>query len=493
MRRSIRFIFRGVLREIRGFDPATTLLDWLRQDAFATGTKEGCNEGDCGACTVVLARVEGDRIRHDPVNACILLLGQIDGAELLTIEDLASGDTLHPVQAAMVRHHASQCGFCTPGIVMSLFAAFHEAVRPVSRETITSRLAGNLCRCTGYRPIIDAAYDVLADPPVDRFSAHQTERLAVLKALADEQDIVVGSDEQFFASPRHLDGLADLAALHPEATIIAGATDAGIWVTKKLAPLSRIIALNRVSALATIVEGDDTLFLGAGVTLANALPALGRLDPDLEALMLRFGSEQVRASGTVGGNIANGSPIGDLAPALIALGASVHLRHGKAERNLPLEAFFLAYGKQDRQPGELVTGVTIPRPKAGQHFRCFKISKRFDEDISALMSAFLITLDERRISTARIAFGGMAGTPKRANATEAALSGAAIDTPHDWMKAVQALEADYQPISDLRASAQYRTRVARALLGKALTELAGAPSATRIAPRRIPGEVHDGP
>lgn len=492
MRRSIRFIFRGTPREISAFDPSMTLLEWLRLEAGATGTKEGCNEGDCGACTVVLARADGGRIRYLPVNACILLLGQIDGAELLTVEDLAAEGALHPVQAAMVRHHGSQCGFCTPGIVMSLFAAFHEAARPPDREAIGTALAGNLCRCTGYRPIFDAAFDVLSDPPEDRFSAAAVRRLDALKALEDERDIVVGNEDRFFASPRHLDGLAEMISRHPEATLLAGSTDVGLWVTKKLSPLGRVIALGRVAALATIVEGSDSVFLGAGVTLAKALPVLEGIDPDLGTLMRRFGSAQVRASGTVGGNIANGSPIGDLAPALIALGATLHLRAGAESRTLPLEDFFVDYGRQDRAPGAFVTGITVPRLGTGSHFRCFKISKRPDEDISSVMGAFRIAIEDGAVKEARIAFGGMAGTPKRATAAEAALQSASLADPHSWMGAVQALETDYQPISDMRASARYRARMARTLLGKALTEIAGGGRATRIVPRAAIGEVRHG-
>jgi xanthine dehydrogenase small subunit len=483
MRRSIRFIFRGRPHEVSEFDPSTTLLDWLRLEAGATGTKEGCNEGDCGACTVVLARPQGERIRHDPVNACILLLGQIDGAELLTVEDLAAGGSMHPVQAAMVRHHGSQCGFCTPGIVMSLFAAFHEAERPVSREAITTALAGNLCRCTGYRPIVDAAFDVLADAPADRFSAALPERLDALRSLAEAGDAVIGHEDRFFAIPASLDTLAEMAERHPEAKLIAGATDAGIAITKKLAEMPKAIALGRVTELAGIAEDETSLFLGAGVTLADAMAPLGRIDPDLKTLMLRFGSPQVRASGTVGGNIANGSPIGDLAPALIALGATLHLRLGKEVRDLPLDAFFIDYGRQDRRPGEIIAGITVPRPGPGRHFRAFKISKRPDEDISTVMGAFSLDIADRKITAARIAYGGMAATPKRATGTEAALIGVSIDEPRDWMAAVQALENDFTPLSDMRASARYRARIARALLGKALTEIAGARNATRIAPR----------
>lgn len=494
MRRSIRFIFRGVPREVAEFDPATTLLEWLREEERAVGTKEGCNEGDCGACTVVLARLENDFIQHDPVNACILLLGQIDGAEVLTVEDLAVGGSLHRVQAAMLQHHGSQCGFCTPGIVMSLFAAYHSAPRPVSRAAIEECLAGNLCRCTGYRPIVDAALDALALEPDDAFTARLAERVAALEALRDERDIVTGHEDRFLAAPYHLDSLLTLTATHPEAVLVAGGTDTGLWVTKKFADFGKVITLNRVAGLDEIVEGDDALFLGATITLARATPALERIDSDLGVLMRRFGSKQVRASGTIGGNIANGSPIGDLAPALIALGSVLHLRLGEARRDLNLEDFFLAYGKQDRAPGEIVAGLTIPRLSEGRHLRCFKISKRFDEDISALMGAFCVTLDEQKITGARIAFGGMAATPRRALHCEAALVGASIDSPSEWGGAVMGLGQDFEPISDMRASARYRSRVARALLGKALIEVAGARTTTRITPRPAPvepAEVHD--
>ena len=490
MRRTIRFIFRGTVHELETFEPTTTLLEWLREERGTTGTKEGCNEGDCGACTVVLVRAEGGRLTYNPVNACILLLGQVDGAEILTVEDLAEGNILHPIQAAMVKHHASQCGFCTPGIVMSLFAAFHAPERPMAREAIADCLAGNLCRCTGYRPILDAALEVMHDARMDQFSQASADRFEALSNFADGRDIVVGNEARFFASPARLDTLTELAANHPEATLLAGATDIGLWVTKKLADLPRIIALGRVIALKEIVETEEALFIGAGVTHAEAMASLAAIDPDLEALMHRFASKQVRASGTVGGNIANGSPIGDLPPALIALGASLHLRHRDTDRDLPLEDFFLEYGKQDRAPGEIVTGITIPRLKTGQHFRAFKISKRRDEDISSVLGAFRISLDGRSIAEARIAFGGMAGTPKRAFGAEAALIGISIDDPHAWMEAIKALETDFQPISDMRASAAYRARIARALVGKALSEIAGAPSQTRIAPRAATEALH---
>lgn len=483
MRHSIRFIFRGQGVEIDQFDPTLTLLDWLREQMRATGTKEGCNEGDCGACTVVLAHIEDGQLRYRPVNSCILLLGQVDGCEILTIEDLASGGVLHPVQQAMIANHSSQCGFCTPGIMMSLFAAYHEAPRPLTRAAFDDILAGNLCRCTGYRPIADAAFEAFGEQPDDAFSRARDARTLRLQALQEGSDILVGHTGRFFASPASLDSLTNLALRNPDATLLAGGTDIGLWVTKRLADLGQIIALGRVQDLARIDDRPDALHLGAMVTHDAAMPFLDTIDPDLGLLMRRFGSRQVRASGTVGGNLANGSPIGDLAPALIALGATVELRKGGLKRSLPLESFFLAYGRQARDAGEILTGVTIPKLQPGMHLRVFKISKRFDEDISAVMGAFRLTVVDGRIAEARLAYGGMAGTPARARATEAALTGVSLADPHGWAVALQNLDQDFSPISDMRASATYRAKVARAILGKALLEIAGTGARTRILPR----------
>jgi xanthine dehydrogenase small subunit len=479
-RRAIRFLHRGAVVELDGFSPRRTLLDWLREDRRLTGTKEGCAEGDCGACTVVLARLKDGRVAFEPVNACILLLGQIDGAALITVEDLADNGALHPVQAAMVAHHGSQCGFCTPGIVMSLFAHYHEGPRPPTRAAINDALAGNLCRCTGYRPIVDAALDVMSGPADDRFARMGAALATDLAALQDRRDVFVGDGDAFFAVPATLSSLAAILSAHPDATVLAGATDVGLWLTKGLMDLGKFVWLGRVAGLDQLVEDDGSLRLGAMVTHAAAHAALARLDPDLGEVMRRFGSAQVRASGTVGGNIANGSPIGDLAPCLIALGATLHLQHGAAARDLPLEDFFLAYRHQDRRPGEVVTGVTVPKLAAHHAFRAYKVSKRFDEDISAVMGAFRFTLDAGRITEARIAFGGMAGTPKRASGAEAALMGASLADVASWGAALKAITADYQPLTDQRATATYRTTVARNLLGKALMEVAGVDGETRL-------------
>jgi xanthine dehydrogenase small subunit len=479
-RDALRFRFRGGEVALHRFSPRATVLDWLREEMGARGTKEGCAEGDCGACTVVLARLRGGRLAYEPFNACILLLGQLDGAELISVEDLAAGGELHPLQQAMVDAHASQCGFCTPGIVMSLFAAYHSD-RPLTYSGLCDQLAGNLCRCTGYRPIIAAALQSCAGEPGDRFTATSQQRVAALAALADRRDVFVGSEAAFFAAPASLDSLAALYARFPDATLVAGATDVGLWITKQLCDLERVIWLGRVAGLDSVGKSaDGALSIGAGVTLADAMQLFGAIHPDLSELMRRFGSVQVRASGTVGGNIANGSPIGDLAPALIALGGRVVLRKGGRTRVLPLEDFFIAYGKQDREPGEFVTAVEAPSLAPHQSYRAFKVSKRFDEDISAVMLAVRVDVDGRRILGARIACGGMAATPKRAENAERALAGANLDQPASWGAARAALSRDFTPLTDQRASAAYRMTVAANLLEKALVEISGAGAPTRI-------------
>lgn len=470
----VSFIFRGDRIEVNDVPPSRTLLDWLRTGERAVGTKEGCAEGDCGACTVVLARRRGDAIVHEPVNACILLLGQADGAELLTVEDLARDGKLHPVQHAMVERHASQCGFCTPGIVMSLFALYQDGGPSPSRGAICDQLAGNLCRCTGYRPIIDAALDACAAGPDDRFAKCRSEREAAIAALKSNEDLFVGDQAEFFAAPASEEALAALLLAHPDALIVAGATDVGLWITKALQSPSKVVWLGRIESLSGIESSTNEISIGAMTTHAAAAAPLADLAADLGEIMRRFGSRQVRASGTVGGNIANGSPIGDLPPCLIALNAHIELRRGAEDRRLPIEDFFIAYRKQDRRESEYLRRVIVPRLTSNQRFFAYKVSKRLDEDISAVLGAFCFTLNGAAIEKASIAFGGMAGTPKRALRTEAALAGARVDDETSWALALASMELDFSPLSDLRASANYRSLVARNLLRKALLESGGA-------------------
>ena len=481
MRNEIRFLRGG--REVRlsEFGPSLTLLDYLRLNERALGTKEGCAEGDCGACTVVLRRCVDGHVTYAPVNSCILFAGQADGAEVIVVDDLARGG-LHPVQRAMVETHGSQCGFCTPGFVMALFALYHTPRhRPPSRAEVNDFIAGNLCRCTGYRPIVDAALAACAAPPHDRFADEEPEVVRRLAALADDADVLVGNEQRFFAAPASVTSLADIYAKHPDAVLVSGATDVGLWVTKQLRDLPKIIWLGRVRGLDTIGDGPDAVTFGAMVTHQAAMPHLAAIDPDLGALMRRFAGRQVRTVGTIGGNIANGSPIGDTPPALIALESTLTLQQGETTRTLPLEEFFIAYGRQDRRPGEFVRAVRVRKLGPDDCFRCYKISKRFDSDISAVMGAFRFTRRGDQIATARIAFGGMAATPHRATGAEAALQGARLSDPATWSTALAALDADFSPLGDQRGSARYRRDAARGLLRKALIEAGGTPSVqTRV-------------
>ncbi|THD49235.1 MAG: xanthine dehydrogenase small subunit [Bradyrhizobium sp.] len=490
-RNCIQFRSKGRTIRLDRFVPQATVLDWLRLDERATGTKEGCAEGDCGACTVVIAREHDGRLVYEPVNACIATLGQLDGGELITVEDLAQEGNLHPVQTAMAAGHGSQCGFCTPGIVMSLFAHFHGDGERTDRAGINDCLAGNLCRCTGYRSIVDAAREACAGPVADSFVANEPGTIAALRQLDDHADVFVGNEASFFAAPASEAALASLYQRHPDARIIGGATDVGLWITKKLAVLDKIIHLGR-AGLDAIEQTADAWHIGASVTLARATPPLASIDPDIAEILRRFGSVQVRAAGTVGGSIANASPIGDLAPLLIALGGHIELRKGDAVRALPLEQFFIGYGKQDREPGEFIRRLIVPKLSAGTLFRAFKVSKRFDEDITTVLGAFRIGVDGGRIASARIAFGGMAATPKRATAVENQLVGAALHDAGTWRLAAERISDDFTPLTDMRASAEYRLNVARNIVIKALAEIAGVSSpVTRILDSREAVDVAD--
>jgi len=441
--------------------PTTTLLDWLREARGLTGTKEGCNEGDCGACTVMVTDARGPRA----LNACILFLPQLAGKAVRTVEGIAAPDgTLHPVQQALIEHHGSQCGFCTPGIVVSLAVAHARG-----RRDHDDVLAGNLCRCTGYAPILRAA-EAAASAPVP---AWMNDTLFIFPEISSGGP--GGRRPPGVHIPRDADDLAAWYLAHPEATLVAGATDVGLWVTKGLRELAPLAFIAGIEELRQIELTDSELRIGACTTLAELHAAIAPLHPDFAELIRRYGSEQVRAAATLGGNIANGSPIGDSPPPLIALGATLHLRRGDARRTLPLEDFFLDYGRQDRAPGEFVEAVTVPRQP--DRLRCYKLSKRFDQDISAVCGAFNIAVDDGKVQAARIAFGGMAGVPKRAAAVEAALVGQPW-TAATVEAALPAFARDFAPISDMRASAGYRLEAARNMLWRCFHEDHGV--ATRV-------------
>ena len=480
---TIRFLLDDRVHEVKDVAPTTTILNYLRETLQRTGSKEGCAEGDCGACTVVVADTEAQRLRFRAVNACIQFLPTLHGKALYTVESLRRlvNNGLHPVQQAMVDCHGSQCGFCTPGFVMSLFAlyrnnAYHNKARP-TRDQINDALSGNLCRCTGYRPIISAAgkmydygEDLLDEPALQR----QLEQLGsdVSLALSASNTARGGAAEQYYA-PCDLSELAELLLQHPQATVLAGGTDVGLWVTRQYRQLPAMIYLGGVTELAHVNETGECLEIGAAVSLTEAFAALAQHYPELFEITRRFASPPIRNAGTLCGNIANGSPIGDTMPALISLGAELILRRGEQTRILPLDEFYPDYRKTALQPSEFVQAVRIPLPQGtGWYFRSYKIAKRYEQDISAVCGAYFLRLEGDTVAAARICYGGMAAVPLRALQCEAALCG------RGWNEttletAIKALAEDYQPLTDVRASSAYRRRVGGNLLKRFYLETTG--------------------
>ena len=472
--RPIQFWFRGAIRQVAGVPPSRTVLDWLREDIRATGTKEGCAEGDCGACSVVIGEAIGGALQLRAVNACLRLLPTLDGKALFTIEDLAplaGPDRLHPVQRALADGHGSQCGFCTPGFAMGLFALYENHPTCPDRAAITDTLAGNLCRCTGYRPILDALPAAYRLPParLDRAPV-----LAALDALAALPPLDYRAGGRRFLAPRNLAELAAARLAAPDARLVAGATDLGLSITKALRDPGDLLWLGAVPELQAITHRPDGgIVIGAAASLADAFAALVALEPGWVEIARRLAGPPVRHTGTLGGNIANGSPIGDSMPGLIAAGARLVLRQGGTQRRLPLEDFYPGYRQTTLAPGEFIEAIELPPAPPGRIFRCWKVSKRHDQDISALCGAFALTLAAGRVGHARIAFGGMAATPARARATEAALIG------QPWNEttveaAIAALATDFTPLDDLRASAAYRHQAAAGLLHRLWLDTRGA-------------------
>ncbi len=464
--RSIRILLNGEPCEIRRVPPAATVLDWLRTERALTGTKEGCAEGDCGACTVVLGIPDGAGMRYEAVNSCLMAVPQLAGKALITIEGLAENGGLHPLQEAMIEADASQCGFCTPGIVMALYA-FQQGGEEPEDETIHDALAGNLCRCTGYRPIVDAARNAPA-------AARAIPSAPVPEAAPDYR-----AGRQVFFAPRTMDELIALRAAHPAAPLLAGGTDLGLLFSKERKAFPAILSVAGVEELRRLETREDEIEIGAAVTYTRALPVLDAEYPGMGELIRRIGSRQIRNLGTIGGNIGNASPIGDTLPWLIALDATLVLRGPGGAREMPVESFFLGYRETDLGPGEVIASVRVPRLSAGQVFRIYKVSKRYDQDISAVIGAYCLTLVDGRVSDARIAYGGMAATPKRARAAERALIGEA------WGEAAveaagRAIAEDFEPIDDFRASARYRLTVAANLLRRLHLQTAGEAAPTGV-------------
>lgn len=528
--RPIRFFHRGAVVEVDAAAPTRTVLEWLREDARCTGTKEGCNEGDCGACTVVVGELAGEAddgaegrdvvggLRLRTVNACIRFLPTLDGKALFTVEDLAGAASpppgrakagsapsagsaaapaamrheasLHPVQSAMVDCHASQCGFCTPGFVMSLWATYqhHQArgTRP-TRQALADELSGNLCRCTGYRPILDAGERMFDAPAAVLDTGPALDALRALNSVnavsaTRAGAFACGAPGAAFEAPRTIAELAAARLARPEARLLAGSTDVGLWVTKLFRPLPDLISTGAVAEMQRIDSDGERLSIGAAASLEDAFRALVAHWPSLTDVWLRFASVPIRNAGTMGGNVANGSPIGDCAPVLMALDAALVLRRGDAVRRLALADFYTGYMTNRLDPGEFVQAIEVPLGNAAA-VRAYKISKRFDCDISAVCAGLAIELDGGTVRTVRLAFGGMAATVARAARAEHALVGRPWTEPA--LKAAQtALADDFTPLSDMRASAGYRLQVAQNLLRRfwleTRSELPLAPSAVSV-------------
>lgn len=475
----IKFLLNQSETNIDQIDPNTSVLDYLRDHLNRTGTKEGCASGDCGACTVVIAEVEKNQLVYHSANACITNIGSLHGKQLITVEDLKTNNQLHAVQQAMVDCHGSQCGFCTPGFIMSMFA-LRKNNKASDRHIINESLGGNLCRCTGYKPIIEAAQKTFDSPCNDQFSEHQDIVVQQLNRINQQHPTahLTHLDKQFF-SPRTSDELADIFLKYPQARLLAGGTDLCLEFTQFLRDAKILIHTGRVKDLATIQLNRKTIELGASVTYSQAANQLIPHFPDLKELIERLGSIQVRNQATIAGNIGNASPIGDMPPVLIALGAELVLRKGKQRRTIAVEDYFIKYKVTSLQTSEFIEKIIIPKPNTEAIFKAYKISKRLEDDISATCGAFNIEIDQGTVSAVTIAFGGMAEIPKRAKHCEQALRNQPWN--HKTIeRAIDDLKKDFAPISDFRASAEYRLDVSQNMLRRLYLELKSTNQTIRV-------------
>ncbi|PAA42510.1 xanthine dehydrogenase small subunit [Pseudomonas fragi] len=480
----IQFLLNQTLRTEHTLDPNLTVLNYLREHLHKPGTKEGCASGDCGACTVVVGELHTDaegleRLRYRSLNSCLTFVSALHGKQLISIEDLKHQGQLHSVQRAMVDCHGSQCGFCTPGFVMSLFALQKNSTGQPDGHLAHEALAGNLCRCTGYRPILAAAEQACSGQQLDQFDTHQSATIALLKTITPTQTGELNSGDKRCLLPMTISDLAQLYESQPQARLLAGGTDLALEVTQFHRPLPVMIYVGNVAEMKHIERFDDRIEIGAAVSLTDAYGTLKAEYPDFGELLQRFASLQIRNQGTLGGNIGNASPIGDSPPLLIALGAQLVLRKGQTLRTLAIEDYFIDYRVTARQEGEFIEKIIIPRADPSHAFRAYKISKRLDDDISAVCAAFNLHIDNGVVTGARVAFGGMAAIAKRAAACEAALLGANWNSA-SIERACAALANDFTPLSDFRASKEYRLLSAQNLLRKYFIELQTPHLETRV-------------
>ena len=473
---TVRFLFKNKVVSIENIDPNLTVLQYLREIQFNTGTKEGCASGDCGACTVVVAELDSTlnsenkgQLNYNSINSCITFVGSLHGKQLITVEDLKEKTKLHHAQQTIVDNHGSQCGFCTPGFVMSSFA-LHKHNKTPTRAEVLEALAGNLCRCTGYRSIIEAAITSSIGVDEDSFAKHYQETVATLTELQKLPAPTLTGNGHNFIAPKNIDELAYELTHEPKSTLVAGGTDLALSVTQNLATIDKLVYVGNVEELTNIEETDTEIVIGSALPYSKFIDTLHHYYPDLGDMIERIGSKQVRNNGTLGGNIGNASPIGDMPPALIALGATMTLHVNGSERTILVEDYFVDYKKTLLMPSEFIKSVQIPKPTAGQTLKLYKISKRIDDDISAVLAAFFIEEKDQKITNVRLAFGGMAAIPKRAPAAEAVLQGNSL-TKELVAAAKEALATDFQPMSDVRASDKYRMKVAQNLIEKCYLEL----------------------
>ena len=465
---TISFVHKDQIIKIKNPDPNETLLNYIRTKLKKIGTKEGCAEGGCGACTVVIGELKNNEIHYKAINSCITFLPTLQGKQIIIIEDLISKDgSLHPVQQAMVKYHGSQCGFCTPGFVMALFSMFKKYSK-FNNQIIKESIAGNLCRCTGYAPIIKAANSLKNKNKVDHFSKNKKNVIKLLKKINNRSIIIFKKDKKYFA-PRYIQELKKILKKNSNVNFLSGGTDLSLNITKERKEISSIIYLNSIKELNYIKNNNKYIDIGASTPLIDFEFYIKKYYPDFEKILKRYGSPQIRNVGTIAGNIATASPIGDCLPLLLSLNSQIVLQDFKKIKILFINDFFINYRKTKLKEGQFIHSIRIPLFEKNT-FKAYKVSKRFDDDISSVCAAFNLQIFKNKIENVRIAYGGMAVIPKRANNCEKILLNSLI-TEETIIKAKEALEIDFKPISDVRASGAYRIEVAKNLLEKCFAEI----------------------